>query len=297
LRLEYPVEGIRFVFGCVRAPCTNDSGIAIGMAVDAQRHVNGNAKIDWSVYCGEPFIEDAVDLTGFRVTPLNLDEISGLLEKGKVLAWVEGRYEMGPRALCHRSLIAAPFKKEMTDRLNKIKNREPFRPIAPVCLEEEVSDYFEWKGASPYMLYFQRVKASQLQAVTHVNQTARAQTVNDLSNPRFSALLRAFKKKTGFGVLCNTSLNFNGMGFINRLSDLVKYTLKTGLDGFVIEDKFYLKRAFDYRRPESAKTLSPGPIWIWPSLSSPIPSPTKPRPRSPPRRSGLPSRPPLIFAS
>lgn len=249
-------------------PCTNDSGIAIGMAVDAQRHVSGNAKLDWSVYCGESFVEDAVDLTGFRISPLNLDEVAALLEKGKVLAWVEGRYEMGPRALCHRSLIAAPFKKEMTDRLNKIKNREPFRPIAPICLEEEVSEYFDWRGASPFMLYFQRVRSPQLQAVTHVNRTARVQTVNDRTNPRMASLLRVFKKKTGFGVLCNTSLNFAGMGFINRLSDLVRYALKTGLDGFVVEDRLYLKRAFDYRRPDSVASLAPSRPYL--SLSEPV---------------------------
>jgi hydroxymethyl cephem carbamoyltransferase len=249
-------------------PCPNDSGIAIGMAVDAQRQVAGQAKISWSVYCGEEFIEDTADTSGFALSALNLDEVAAHLEEGKVFAWVEGKYEIGPRALCHRSLIAAPFKKEMTDRLNEIKKREKFRPIAPVCPEEEVSDYFDWKGPSPYMLYFQRVKTDRLQAVTHVNHTARLQTVNDQDNPKMSALLLAFKKRTGFAVLCNTSLNFPSMGFINRLSDLVKYARQTGLDGFVVGDKFYIRKAFDYRRMDSVKPLPPSRLYL--DLNRPV---------------------------
>src|SRR5579871_223449 len=229
-------------------PCTNDSGIAIGMAVDAQRHFTGNAKVDWSVYCGEEFVQDEADLSDFIALDASPDTVATELEKGKVLAWVEGKYEIGPRALCHRSLIAAPFTKEMHQRLNKIKNREGFRPIAPVCLEEDVSEYFDWKGPSPYMLYFQWVKTDRLKAITHVNNSARVQTVNNQENPRMCDLLRAFKKRTGFSVLCNTSLNFKGKGFINRMSDLSRYARETELDGFVVGDKLYLKSKFEYRR-------------------------------------------------
>ncbi len=223
-------------------PNTNDSGIALGMAIDAQRHFVGNAKLDWTVYSGETFIEDAFETPGFDQHEFSFDQVASLLEQGKVLGWVEGKYEIGPRALCHRSLLAAPFKAEMTERLNKIKKRENFRPIAPVCLEEEVSEHFDWRGPSPFMLFFQKVKSPRLQAVTHINGTARVQTVNEKTNPRMTELLRAFKKKTGFGVLCNTSLNFPGMGFINRISDLVRYAQISGLDGFVVEDRLYLKR-------------------------------------------------------
>jgi hydroxymethyl cephem carbamoyltransferase len=91
------------------------------------------------------------------------------------------------------------------------------------------------------MLYFQRVLGDQLKAVTHVDGSARAQTVSAADNPRMHALLSAFRDRTGYGVLCNTSLNFNGKGFINRLSDLARYARDAGLDGFVVGETFYRK--------------------------------------------------------
>ncbi|MGN6464913.1 MAG: carbamoyltransferase C-terminal domain-containing protein, partial [Rhizobiaceae bacterium] len=147
--------------------------------------------------------------------------------------------EIGPRALGNRSLIAAPFTKETHARLNRIKKREGFRPIAPILMEEELDRLYHHNGPSPHMLYFQRAKTDALQAVTHVDGTARVQTVTRGQNVEMYALLDAFRARTGYGVLCNTSLNFNGKGFINRLSDLVRYARGTGLDGFVVGETFY----------------------------------------------------------
>lgn len=224
-------------------PCANDSGSAIGTAVDAQRHYTGNAKIAWSVYAGLAFVEDVeVDPARFEVEPLDPDRVAGLLVEGAVLGWVQGRYEIGPRALGNRSLLARPFDPAMRDRLNKIKEREDYRPIAPVCLEEDAGVHFDCAQPSPHMLYFQRVRARELVAVTHVDGTARVQTVNASENPALHRLLRAFRARTGFGVLCNTSLNFKGRGFINRTSDLVEYCLAQSLDGFAIGDRLYLRR-------------------------------------------------------
>jgi hydroxymethyl cephem carbamoyltransferase len=220
-------------------PCANDSGSAIGTAADAQFHLTGNAKIGWSVYAGEDFILDEADLSGFEARPFTDAEIADRLAAGAIFAWVQGRYEIGPRALGNRSLIAAPFMVETHARLNAIKKREAFRPIAPIVMEEEFGRLFENHGVSPHMLYFQRVLGGELKAVTHVDGSARAQTVSTTGNPRMHALLSAFRDRTGFGVLCNTSLNFNGKGFINRLSDLARYARDTGLDGFVVGDIFY----------------------------------------------------------
>jgi predicted NodU family carbamoyl transferase len=220
-------------------PCTNDSGSAIGTAADAQYRLTGNAKIEWSAYAGEDFVHDAADLSGFDATSADDARIAEALAGGAVLAWVQGRYEIGPRALGNRSLIAAPFTKAMHARLNAIKKREGFRPIAPILLEEELDRLFEHHGPSPHMLYFQRVKTDAIPAVTHVDGSARAQTVTAAQNPRIHALLTAFKARTGTGVLCNTSLNFSGKGFINRMSDLVRYVRETGLDGFVVGETFY----------------------------------------------------------
>ncbi len=106
-------------------PCTNDSGSAIGSGIDAQLYYTGSAKISWSVYAGETFIHDVpVPLDEFIAFPLNYQHVVSFLSQQNVIAWVQGRYEIGPRALGNRSLLAAPFKAEMHDRLNIIKQRE-----------------------------------------------------------------------------------------------------------------------------------------------------------------------------
>lgn len=224
-------------------PCTNDTGLAIGLAAEAQYIHTGKSKISWSPYAGQQFVHDAADFSGFKETTLDCDFLADFLAAdNRVIAWLQGACEIGPRALCNRSLLGAPFYKAMQERLNVIKNREQYRPIAPVCLEEYVSDYFEWEGESPYMLHFQKVRIPDaLLAVTHVDNTARVQTVRRDQNEKIHDLLTAFRNKTGIGVLCNTSLNFLGKGFINRTSDVVKYARQVGLDGFVIDDKFYIK--------------------------------------------------------
>ncbi|MET3424814.1 hydroxymethyl cephem carbamoyltransferase [Actinoplanes tereljensis] len=222
-------------------PCTNDTGSAIGTAVDAQRHFTGDAKITWSVYAGAEFVIDTA-VEDYRSRPLDLDEVAGLLADGLVLGWVQGRYEMGPRALGNRSLLAAPFDAAMRDRLNKIKGREGYRPIAPVCREEEMSTHFAGRSDSPYMLHFQEVRTPRLAAVTHVDGSARVQSVRRDQNAVLHDLLSAFHRRTGIGVLCNTSLNFRGRGFINRMSDLAEYAQDRDLDGFVVEDRLYLIR-------------------------------------------------------
>ena len=228
-------------------PCTNDTGVALGAAIDAQFYYTGNAKIKWSVYSGSYFLNDTEvsDLEGFAVHPLNLEELSKYLADGKIFAWVQGREEMGPRALGNRSIIAAPFSTEIRDQLNRIKQRESFRPIAPICLEEDFDMHFKHHGPSPFMLYFQKVKSPELAGITHIDGSARAQTVNEYHNPEVYALLKEFKRHTGFGVLCNTSLNFKGYGFINRLSDLARFVRTRKLNGFVIGDKMYLNESLN----------------------------------------------------
>lgn len=222
-------------------PCTNDSGSAIGTAIDALLHAKGIAKITWSPYAGE-FSHDDTDYTGtFINEPYNSQRVAQLLHNGYILGWVQGRYEMGPRALGNRSILAAPYPREVLCRLNDIKKREGFRPIAPICLEECMADYFSPSNPSPYMLDFRKVISTKIPAVTHVDNSARPQSVNALQNPRMHELLSSYRDVSGVGVLCNTSLNFNGRGFINRLSDLYRFATENRLDAFVIEDKLFLK--------------------------------------------------------
>src|SRR5438270_3646014 len=149
-----------------------------------------------------------------------------------------------------------PFRESTRTRLNEIKQREQFRPIAPVCLEEEAARWFGCNQASPFMLYTHRVRTDALNAVTHVNGTARLQTVSAVTNRNLYELLIAFKARTGYGVLCNTSLNFNGRGFINKIVDLDAYAIERGLDGFVVEGRAYLLRD-SWRYQAYLKTSGP----------------------------------------
>jgi hydroxymethyl cephem carbamoyltransferase len=227
-------------------PVTNDSGIAIGAAAMVQFLETKKMKLAWDAYAGEEFVREPADFTaaGFREFALDYAQLSEwLVRRELVVAWVQGRYEIGPRALCHRSLLAAPFVSRAQSALNRIKKREPFRPVAPVCLEDEVSEHFQWSGPSPHMLYFQKVRTRELEAITHVDGTARVQTMSRSQDRRTTELLEAFRDKTGFGVLCNTSLNFLGKGFINRTNDLLQYVKETNISAFVIEDKMYLSAA------------------------------------------------------
>lgn len=230
-------------------PVANDSGSAIGTAIDAQFHYTGNPKIDWSVYSGVGFImAGSTDLAQYDIYETNCKMIADMLANDLILGWVNGRYEIGPRALGNRSILAAPFKVSARVRLNEIKQREQFRPIAPVCLEEDAARWFGCDHASPYMLYTHRVRTDALGAVTHVNGTARIQTASVATNRKMYELLSAFKARTGYGVLCNTSLNFKGRGFINKIDDLSTYVVEHKLDGFVVEDKaYFLKSSANYQ--------------------------------------------------
>ncbi len=225
-------------------PVANDSGSAIGTAIDAQFHITGNPKIDWNVYAGLDFnTSGSFDLAQYDLYETSYEMIADMLAHDLILGWVSGKYEIGPRALGNRSILAAPFRESTRVRLNEIKQREQFRPIAPVCLEEEAARWFGCDHPSPFMLYTHRARTDGLAAVTHVNGTARIQTVSSENNRNLYELLIAFKARTGYGVLCNTSLNFEGRGSINEIADLSAYAVKHSLDGFVVEGRAYLVRS------------------------------------------------------
>lgn len=225
-------------------PVANDSGVAIGTAIDAQFHFTGNPKIDWNVYSGLEFIaDDAFDASLFDEYETNYTRVADMLARNLIIGWVNGKYEIGPRALGNRSILASPFQDSTRVRLNEIKQREQFRPIAPACLEDDAAKWFGCNHPSPFMLYTHLVSTDALAAVTHVNGTARIQTVSPMTNGHLHELLMAFKARTGYGVLCNTSLNFKGKGFINNIADLSAYTIEHKLDGFVIEGRSYLLKS------------------------------------------------------
>ncbi|HEY0626923.1 MAG TPA: carbamoyltransferase C-terminal domain-containing protein [Allosphingosinicella sp.] len=225
-------------------PVANDSGSALGTAIDAQLRFTGDATIEWDVYSGLEFDANrAFESDRYDVLEAGPDLVAELLVNDLILGWVNGRWEIGPRALGNRSILAAPFAEATRVRLNDIKQREQFRPIAPVCLREDAARWFGCMHDSPHMLFTYRATTTALAAVTHVNGTARLQTVTATSNGPLHDLLVAFRRSTGYGVLCNTSLNFSGKGFINNIADLDTYAVEHGLDGFVVEGHVYLLKA------------------------------------------------------
>jgi len=199
------------------------------------------------------------------------DKVASLIDEGAIVGWFQGRMEFGPRALGNRSILADPRNKSMQKRLNlNIKCRESFRPFAPSVIEEDVNEYFEFEGPSPYMLmtaniqswyrinlpkdysvlpYMQKlyVERSFLQAVTHVDFSSRLQTVSKESNYKYFKLLEAFKQKTGCSVLVNTSFNVRGEPIVCTPSDAYRCFMNTDMDYLVIGNYLFSKSPLDKR--------------------------------------------------
>jgi hydroxymethyl cephem carbamoyltransferase len=210
-------------------PTTNDSGVALGGAIDAFYLYNGAQPIDWHPQAGRDFVLDIAVPAGWTCRKTSPDELARLLASDHLLAWVSGRCEIGPRALGGRSILGAPFDRRTRERLNEAKAREWFRPVAPVCRAQDASAYFDG-CVDPFMLRFAAVREpDRLAAVAHHDRTARVQAIPTGSNAPLEALLDSFGAATGVPVLCNTSLNYRGRGFINRLSDLLDLCGRIGV--------------------------------------------------------------------
>jgi len=168
-----------------------------------------------------------------------------LLAAGKIVGWVQGRAEFGPRALGNRSILADPRSPDVKERLNAtVKFREEFRPFAPSILHEHGHEYFENYQETPYMertLRFKKEMIGKVPGVVHVDGTGRLQTVKKEWNPKYHALISAFKEITGIPVVLNTSFNVMGKPIIHSVEDAVAVFLTSGLDALVIEDHLYLK--------------------------------------------------------
>ncbi|HDL19430.1 MAG TPA: hypothetical protein ENH29_10275, partial [Bacteroidetes bacterium] len=196
------------------------------------------------VYFGSHFSESEIEsfLVGNEIHFEKLDKeellqktVAALIDK-KVVGWFQGRAEFGPRALGNRSILADPGSAEMKDILNKkVKHRELFRPFAPVILAERLQDYFDLDCESPYMLITAGVKKPQeIPAVTHVDNSARIQTINCRQNELFYHLLQRFETETGCPVLVNTSFNVRGEPIVDTPYDAYRCFRKTGIDLLVM---------------------------------------------------------------
>jgi carbamoyltransferase len=173
-----------------------------------------------------------------------LDRVVNDLVDGKVVGWFQGRFEWGPRALGNRSILADPRSDEMKDLVNvKIKFREPFRPFAPVILEENAEDFFQEDGlsqqfAARYMLLvlpFKESMGERINAVNHLG-TGRLQTIREEWNPRYYSIVKKFGEATGIPVLLNTSFNLRGEPIVNSPADAFQTFSRSGIDVLVLEN-------------------------------------------------------------
>lgn len=228
-------------------PCVTDGGSAIGAAAEAQYALTGDAKIAWSVYAGDEFVDDWPGLFGWVSSPLNLATVAAFLAEGRVVAWVQGRCAIGPRTLGHRSLLAAPSAPAAL-ALNRLKDRAADHPLASVCLREDAPRHFQGPPDNPHALYAQRVIAPDLAAVTQPDGFARVQTVTPEDDARLHALLTAFKATTGSGLLGHTALDFEGRGVINCTTDLIGFVQRHHLDVAVVNDRLFVRASLHRER-------------------------------------------------
>jgi carbamoyltransferase len=192
-----------------------------------------------------PFLGPGYDLTMCNAKTLDLNIIAKELHKGKVVGWYEGRIEFGARALGHRSILANPTLPGMQDRINKlIKKREMFRPFAPMVTQSAQSIHFESEDFVPYMNQVVRVKEKyrdKLKAVTHIDGTARIQTVYDQETNMYKLLTR-FEKLSGFPILLNTSFNIKDKTMVLYPEDALKTFMETDIDILVINNQMFFKK-------------------------------------------------------
>jgi carbamoyltransferase len=261
-------------------PAAGDAGGAVGAALAAYhihkgkpRTLDNRLDAMCGAYLGPEFDDDECARqckeAGAKLALLDDDSLIGRaaddLAAGKAIGWFQGRMEFGPRALGNRSIIADPRSPTMQRNLNlKVKYRESFRPFAPAVLREDVSDYFEINESSPFMLLVAdviksrrrqmtknekslfgieklNVPRSDIPAVTHIDYLARIQTVHRETNPRFHALISAFKRRTGCSVLVNTSFNVRGEPIVCTPREAFRCFMGTELDALAVGNCYLTK--------------------------------------------------------
>lgn len=230
-------------------PGCGDDGGAVGAALYLQSRLPSNTNLSKPVptpYLGPGFKN--IEIEGFlrehHIPFHHKDEAelcqtlaTEINQNNAIVGHFDGRMEFGPRALGNRSIIADPRKEENWKRVNlQIKFRESFRPFAPAVLEEKCSEVFDLDVPSPYMLLVSQVKKEGLPAITHVDNSARVQSVSQTDNPRFHGIIKAFDAQTGTPVLINTSFNVRGEPIVCDYIDAWKCFLHTGIDILVLND-------------------------------------------------------------
>jgi carbamoyltransferase len=272
-------------------PASGDAGGALGGALavwhkelNKPRIVNPNDAMQGS-YLGPAYKQDSIEnelsICGAKFDSVNEDEMieqtAQALADGKAVGWFQDRMEFGPRSLGGRSILGDPRSEKMQKTLNlKVKYRESFRPFAPSVLREDVSEWFEEDYDSPYMLLVDdvkkdkriqmtkeeeslfgidklNIKRSSIPAVTHVDYSARIQTVHKETNPKYHALITKFKEKTGCSVVVNTSFNVRGEPIVCTPKDAFKCFMGTELDMLVVGNCMLRKEQQDSALVEDYK--------------------------------------------
>ena len=235
-------------------PAAGDSGTALGAALYVARELGDRIAPMETAALGRGFSDDELE-SWLRTADVEYerpddiaDAVAEVLAADGVVAWFQGRSEFGPRALGHRSLLADPRSQTNTEKLNDVKGREQFRPVAPMVLAERAADVFEGPMPSPYMLFTHTVRdgwAERIPAVVHVDGTARIQTVHRDSEPLVARMLEAFEARTGVPVVVNTSLNTAGRPMVDDPRDALECFGSAPVDALALGP-------FLVRRPTSA---------------------------------------------
>lgn len=207
-------------------PFPNDSGSAIGAACAEWWLQTGKPAIKWDVYSG-PMVKGQANKEGWKNIECSVKELAHIFHSTQEpVVVLNGRAELGPRALGSRSIMGAATSTHMKDILNKIKKRESYRPVSPICLEQDATEIFDPGTPDQYMLFDHKVNADWLEkipAICHLDGSARLQTVNLNQNQVITELLEEYKSLSGVPMLCNTSANLNGKGFFPDINSVLEW--------------------------------------------------------------------------
>lgn len=219
------------------APCVNDSGQAIGMGLyhfyKNQGAINFHLEHPYYGNCDRD-----IEVLNKRQYACHIESVEETLDKfvedllSEPIIWFDGRAEIGPRALGHRSILANPMKMSSKDLLNQYKLRQWWRPVAPIILADELENWFDNSFESPYMLnnfIVKKDKRDKVPAITHMDYTARVQTIDENMNPRLCKCIKNFYDVTKVPIICNTSLNDRGEPIINTIEEALNFALRKGI--------------------------------------------------------------------
>ena len=265
-------------------PFSSDAGLSLGAALMCLQENGISPRLKFTdVYLGPGFTNEEIEAV-LQLTKLQYEKLSNieqrtaqLIRDGNIVGWFQGRMEAGPRALGARSIIADPRSESMQKNLNlKVKYRESFRPFAPSIIRENVSEWFDINCDSPYMLTVANVspekcvkmnkdeeqlfgieklniKRSEIPAVTHVDYSARIQTVNKDTNLKYHKLISEFNKKTGCPIVVNTSFNVRGEPIVHSPEDAFKCFMGTEIDVLAIGNCFLKKEKQNMKLKDNYK--------------------------------------------